>query len=537
MSALAVRSLAVAVALGAAAALFAQTRDYGLLGFDTYPLIASARVAGPADLAHLASEPLMGGRYPSPMYRPLVSALFAAEYALFGLEPRGYQGVGAAAFACVLLALAAMGGALARRASEVSALRALPVLLPLCFALSPSYIEIVPVPARVGDLLCAAFCAAAVAAALHGRAWLAAAACAGAILSKETGFAAPVLVAAALALAPARPPASRLRAALESIPSFSVAAVLLGVRIAVLGGVGGHRADLSVVAAIARAPAMAFALARDVVLAPAAQGAAAWSLALGGGALALAAALVAARSRRAVRADGVRVAVFGGLWIAVLALTYASGGWIGAWYRMIPAVGASLVASGLACAALDVALARSRADEGSRAEEGSGGGVGSVAAEGSGVERDARPEAGVRAAGALRMAAALALAALAGALALQAQQSPLVRRYSEWERATDVAREFLGELDSRVRASADGRVVDAPPLPMWAAPRPGDDGVLGAAILSDYSVQAWADLAHGERRIRVGGIDGGVLPPVDGASGAPRPDELVVRLPRRRVGY
>ncbi|MCA9511552.1 MAG: hypothetical protein KC560_12665, partial [Myxococcales bacterium] len=136
-----------------------------------------------------------------------------------------------------------------------------------------------------------------------------------------------------------------------------------------------------------------------------------------------------------------------------------------------------------------------------------------------------------------RIAAALALAALAGALALQAQQSPLVRRYSEWERATDVAREFLGELDSRVRASADGRVVDAPPLPMWAAPRPGDDGVLGAAILSDYSVQAWADLAHGERRIRVGGIDGGVLPPVDGASGAPRPDELVVRLPRRRVGY
>ena len=56
-------------------------------------------------------------------------------------------------------------------------------------------------------------------------------------------------------------------------------------------------------------------------------------------------------------------------------------------------------------------------------------------------------------------------------------------------------------------------------------------------ILSDYSVQAWADLAHGERRIRVGGIDGGVLPPVGGASGAPRPDELVVRLPRRRVGY
>ena len=130
------------------------------------------------DLTSLASEPLMAGRYPSPMYRPLVSALFALEYALFGLDAAGYQAVGAAAFCALLLALAVLGEQLGSRVGAPAARQLLPILVPVLFALAPSYYEIVPVPARIGDLLCAAFCASAVAAGLAGRAGLAAAACA-----------------------------------------------------------------------------------------------------------------------------------------------------------------------------------------------------------------------------------------------------------------------------------------------------------------------------------------------------------------------
>lgn len=493
MPALAVRCLSVAIALAAALALFAETRDYGLLGFDTYPMIASARVDSLGDLTSLASEPLMAGRYPSPMYRPLVSALFALEYALFGLDAAGYQAVGAAAFCALLLALAVLGEQLGSRVGAPAARQLLPVLVPVLFALAPSYYEIVPVPARIGDLLCAAFCASAVAAGLAGRAGLAAAACAGAILSKETGFAAPALVAAGCLLVAGRDAVQR------SLPSFSVAAILLGVRIAVLGGVGGHRDDLSLASSLASVPALGLELARDVALAPAAQTARAVVLGMVGLALALAACFGRAASQRDSARALARIAGFGVAWVGALALTYAAGGWIGAWYRMIPAIGIAIAVAALVVAAIAAAL-----------------------------DRGERPV--------VRGASILALVGLLGAVALQAAHTPYFRRYGEWQRATDVAREFLGELDARVRASAKGSVVDAPPLPMWAAPPPETTGVLGAAILSDYSVQAWADLVHGDANVRVTGIEGGVLPIAAGDVRAAG-DEIVVRLARRRVGY
>ena len=79
---------------------------------------------------------------------------------------------------------------------------------------------------------------------------------------------------------------------------------------------------------------------------------------------------------------------------------------------------------------------------------------------------------------------------------------------------------------------------------MWAAPREGIPGVEGAAVLSDYSVQAWADLVFPDRKIWVSGIEGGVLPlepdqaSADQASVADGANEdLRVRLSRRLVGY
>ena len=73
MSALAVRSLAIAVALAAGLALFAETRHYGLIGWDTHPLIASSRVETAGDFVGLFVERLMDGRYPSVFHRPTVS--------------------------------------------------------------------------------------------------------------------------------------------------------------------------------------------------------------------------------------------------------------------------------------------------------------------------------------------------------------------------------------------------------------------------------------------------------------------------------
>ena len=65
------RLSAVALALLAGAALFNETRHYGLIGYDTYPLIISSRVESWADFVGLFTEQLMDGRYPSAMYRPL----------------------------------------------------------------------------------------------------------------------------------------------------------------------------------------------------------------------------------------------------------------------------------------------------------------------------------------------------------------------------------------------------------------------------------------------------------------------------------
>ncbi len=113
--------------------------------------------------------------------------------------------------------------------------------------------------------------------------------------------------------------------------------------------------------------------------------------------------------------------------------------------------------------------------------------------------------------------------------------APLFHRYAEWQRATQVAASFESELAGRLASSRAGDVIDAPPLPMWAYPAPGTQGVLGAAVWSDYSVQAWAELAFPRLDVRVTGIEGGVLP-VD--AGLPvEPGTVRVRLGRRLPGY
>ncbi|MEE2662588.1 MAG: hypothetical protein VX681_00605 [Myxococcota bacterium] len=494
MSGLAVRSLAIAVALAAGAALFAETRHYGLIGFDTHPLIASARVESPGDFADLFVERLMDGRYPSAFYRPLASATFALDEALWGLDPFGYQLTGALLFTVLLLGLGALGEKIGGARSRWMA-----IALPTVFALHPSYYEIVPIPARRADLLCCVFAISAVVLTLSRRALAAGVVSLLAILSKESGYAVPLLVAAAAAgLGDERGIAARARAAFDAAsPALALAALALAVRLTLLDGLGGHREGLSVLGTLALAPGVASELARGVVLFGAAKTPLAQLGLLAGLALAAGGLLLARRSSPLDGASELSAIGFGFCWGAVFALPYAGAGWVGAWYYMLPAVGGAISFTALIGWLVRVSCARAHAV-------------------------------------ATRSTCAAA-ALLLGAVGLwQASFAPWFHSYGEWQRATEVADEFLEELDRRIVASVPGQRVDAPPLPMWAHPREGIPGVSGAAILSDYSVQAWADLVHPERSVRVLGVAEGVLP--EGPE-QPSPGEVVVRLSRRRVGY
>jgi len=516
MSVLAVRSLAIAVALAAGAALFVETRHYGLLGFDTLPLIASSRVESLADVLGLFRERLMDGRYPSAFHRPLVSASFALDEAVWGLDPFGYQLTGALWFTALLLGLVSLGGLLGKQTGpgpppDRGGRRWLAVALPALVALHPAAYEVVPIPARRADLMCAVFATAAVVFALRRRAWVAGVAALLAILSKESGYAVPPLVAATALLLEGQDGlegsprssltglAARLRAALElAAPAFGLAAFALAGRLLVLGGMGGHRDEFGVIGALASAPGIAVDVLSGIVL----FGSAAVPLAVYALGAALLLAVVGLAGTLGVassedRCVGLRPIGLGILWSLGFAATYAAAGWVGAWYFLLPEIGAAIALLGLLAAAIE------------------------------GVRCRAAPRAA-------RGCCVLAAGLLAGVLVWQASFAPVLGNYGEWQRATAVSDEFFRKLDQKVSASSAGQRIDAPPLPMWASPSEGVPGVQGAAILSDYSVQAWADLMYPQRSIRVLGVPEGVLPrlPLE-----PAPNELVIRIRRRRVGY
>ncbi len=132
----------------------------------------------------------------------------------------------------------------------------------------------------------------------------------------------------------------------------------------------------------------------------------------------------------------------------------------------------------------------------------------------------------------LRVAAVTTLAFLAAHLVWQAGFSPLFRHYDEWERATSVSDAFLNESESLIVKAAPGSVVVTSPLPKWVRTSSERPAIRGAAILADYSVQAWADLTLADRNVRV----------VFSRSNRPQeqepgPDEILLRINRRLKGY
>lgn len=481
------RFLPLALVVAAATALFLQTKNFGLLGFDTYPLIASSRVLSLADLLGNFTEGLMQGYYPTFFYRPLVKLTFALDYALWGLEPLGYQWTDIVIFAASALALYA----LARRLTGAEA-RMAPWVALLLFLLHPLHYDVVPIPARRAESLCCAFIVLSLFLQLSPRALRArfplgpALATLGAIAAKETAFVLPaVSFAAVLLYVPCARWGERFARAVTSlVPHAVVVLALLAVR-ASLGGVGaealalpGRDEPLLAGSAAARWILLGIAVGLLVGVSTTLFG---WAWRARG--------TPGFPAMRDLRAEVVPLVLI----LAVLALTFARVNiWSFEYLYLVPVAGWALL-----CGALSERVVRF--------------------ARGNGI---------------LSYVTALAMILLLSLpVVWQVRFSPLVFHYGEGERATAASSTFLEEARAQIDSAPDGSVVEGPPLPRRVPPA-DPLRALGTTILLDYSVQAWADLTLPERRVRVLFSREGKPPNLEVA-----PDEVVLLLTRTLPGF
>ena len=489
------RFLPSAIIVAVVGALFSQTRHYGLLGFDCYPIIITSRIESLRDLIGSFTEQLMDGRYSGGFHRPLLNLSFAVDHAVWGLDPLGYQLTNA----LLLAGCAWVLWLLLRRLLGDEGWFGAFVGLTL-FVLSSLHFEVLPVPPRRPELLCCLFTALALALQLSPRALVAtrpplwpALATLLAIASKESGYVVPALIALAVFLYSARPTLlERGRHVVRVLlPHVAVVALMILARLLVLGGMGGHR-SISVAEIFSSAPLAMHVVSNGLLLPqPAMSGSVAGRWLLAGLALSLAATLIWTAIRG--RSEGPqalpsasKTSIVALTWIALLGLIYAAAGLIGPWYLLQPLAGWALLAGALAQRLFALTDHHERR---------------------------------------LGWLATAALTLLVGLLVWQSSYSPVFRHYDQWERATSAAETFLGQTRSIIEAAPDGSVVEAPPMPAWVANRGRGPAVQGAAVFADYSVQAWVELTFPRRRIRVAyaGPD----------LGPPSADEVLLLITRR----
>lgn len=467
-----------------------EVLGFELMGWDSYPLIASSRIDSDADLARLCCEELMGGRYPhGTFYRPFTSALFALEGELWGLDPRGYQALD---LTSLLLASSALFALACRWLDSPRS----GVLAAALFALHPLQLEALPVPARRSELLFSAFCLFALAAWPRPAARRPRAARAGVALllllaaaTKDSGLIGLPLLGAALALR-RQDRAEALRSARAFLGPAIALLLYFFWRVHVLGGLGGHSGASLIAGSASGLLHLPFYLHQLALPQPWFERPAADAL-LWGGLAATGACLLAAfwNSPVLTSRDGFRSMPTLACLLVLLALLHGFAGKQEAWYALPFLPYYALALAGLAEAACRAPALQRRL------------GLAGVA---------------ILSAGALR-------------------HSPLVSDYPQWRELSAAQTEFLTDLGTALRSTAPGRVISAPSIPI-ASSRPLEvRGVRGASGLSDYSVQAWAELHYPqlevEARFRkqglfplaprpgVIGIDLGVAPPT--AQGAP----------------
>jgi hypothetical protein len=461
------------VILAVTVLVFCKIRDLGMMGYDSYPLILTARIDGLADLFGTFTEQMMDGRYHGEYYRPLLNLSFAADHWFFGLDAWGYQMTGALLFGLTALAVWLLSRRLLGGGVGWGSMAAL-----LFFLLHDSHFEVVPVPARRPEILCALFACVALWTQLTPR-WLEkrwpiipAVLMALAAASKETGYVLPAIACLAVYLYSQKSDlASRLwQVARVALIHSLLIGTLLGLRFAALGGLGGPAPLPQGYDGPGSLELSGTLLTR--LLAP--QNFMDSKVMLGtlGFTMILTVILLGALpGRQSPREPGFysqrcacKTALVSLAWMALVGLLYGVSRSIEQWYLFIPVVGMSLFLG----AGVRLVLERWR--------------------RGDGLSRG------------IAIACGLVLMSFCF---FQLRYSPLYHSYPEWILATEASEDFLDRLAERIEATEPGAPIKAPPLPMWYPP--GDEGpaIRGAAILDVYSVQAWAELSYPERKLRV----------------------------------
>jgi hypothetical protein len=438
-------------------ASYGRFLSIGLVGHDSYPVIAASRVHSFGALAGTFTEELMDGRFEQHYYRPVLNLTVALDEWISGLDPRGYQLSNLLWFIAAVLAL----HALVYRLSGEDRLAAL--LAAVAFLLHVVHGVVVPVVSRRPETLCTLFLALSLRAQIQatrlGRRSLAPAAFAlFAMGSKEPGFlAVPLALLAAAAYRPREALAPWLRGLARDVaPVLAAGGVAFAVRTLVLGGMGGPPS-----AALSKLPLAASFVA---VLFPQPY------MPRSANALAIALALVVALTslagvRRLPRSAAAGRAIVVALgWTALTSALYAYTGQIEPWYLALPLAG---VAMGIGVAG-SVLWSRLRASS-----------------------------------GIARATAAVGLAALAGLVGWQIRYSVLLHDYDEWTRADRELRDCLDDLTPRLAAAAPGTIVRTRPVAAWIRPLAHAPPLQGTAVISDYGLQAWVDLRFPDRKVRV----------------------------------
>ena len=467
------------------------------MGHDSYPIILTSRIESFGDFIGTFTEELMDGRYSGDYYRPLLNLTFAVDYAISGLEPMGYQLTNVLLFGAAAVAMFFLAGRLCGGAAVYGPLLALLMLL-----LHESQFEVLPVSPRRPELLCALFAFLSLYSQLGEKQlvrrwpWKPALWMGCAVLSKETALVMPAFSFVAVWLYSTRSGArERTIHALRAIAAHAVMiAILVGIRFAVLGGIGGP----------GPAPPMAtqpgaLDLSTQLVLVLLAPGS--WagfrtSLLVLAGLLALFVVSLSLRAwmlsrtgaDRPMDASPLRAIAFASTWFLGLCLVYGMTGRIERWYFFLPVAGLCLLTGGVLELLLQVA-------------------------------RGSDPST--------RLRARAGLPLLLVFVFLQVRYSPLFHHYDEWERATEASEEYFKSVNVRLMSTPVGRPI-APRLPVWVEPARSGPAILGGAVLSDYSVQAYCDLTMPLRKVRV--ISRPDAPP-------PGPDEEVIIIREVREGF
>jgi hypothetical protein len=129
---------------------FGDIQTYFFTDVDTFSLIDDGRSRTLSDVvAHFGSELMSGRMVNAVFYRPLTSITFGAEYALFGLNPRGYHVVSLTILSLTAFLLLHVAQAIwtSTRGTLIGSLAA------VLFILHPLQLDAVPAIARLGDLL------------------------------------------------------------------------------------------------------------------------------------------------------------------------------------------------------------------------------------------------------------------------------------------------------------------------------------------------------------------------------------------------